>query len=228
MTRSVIITAGGVGIRMRANTPKQFLELQGVPILARTLSKFNNHPMVDFIIITLPEKDFDYYRQRVLSLLELDKPARITRGGPTRQASVRNGLAFAQHTDYVAIHDAVRPLVTDAVITQCYLAAEQSGAAVACAEVAETIKKLNGEYIETIPRQGLWLAHTPQTFKTDLITRAHTGAEEDNFEGTDDSVLIERLGHKVSIVPDSNYNIKITTPEDLAFAANLLTLVPPI
>jgi len=222
MICAALVTAAGEGKRMGREAPKQYLELGGMPLLARTLLAFENHPMVDLIVLTVPPGDEDLCRCRILIPFRLQKVSEIVTGGPTRQASVYNGLARLQETGMVAIHDGVRPLVTPDVIAETFKAALASGAAVACVPVRDTIKKKLGTHVETIPRSDLWLAHTPQTFRADLILKAHEKAIEDGFLGTDDAALVERLGYPVTIVEDSADNIKITTPEDMALAAMLL------
>jgi len=222
MICAALVTAAGEGKRMGRDVPKQYLQLSGIPILARTLLAFQSHPLVDLIVLTVPPGDEDLCRSRILAPFDLRKVEEIVAGGATRQASVYNGLRRLEKTDMVAIHDGVRPLVNQEVITATFKAAEASGAALACVRVRETIKKKIGTLVETVSRSHLWLAHTPQTFQTRLILKAHARAIEDGFIGTDDAALVERLGHPVTIVEDSADNIKITTPEDLALAEMLL------
>lgn len=221
MICAALVTAAGEGKRMGRDVPKQYLELRGIPILARTLLAFENHPLIDLIVITVPSGHEELCRTRIVTRFNLGKVKEIVAGGTTRQASVYNGLLRLGKADMVAIHDGVRPLVTADVITETFKAAEVSGAALACAPVSDTIKKKKGTHLETIPRAHLWLAHTPQTFRTDLILQAHKKALEDGFDGTDDAALVERLGHPVTIVEDSADNIKITTSEDLDLAEML-------
>lgn len=222
MIRAALVTAAGEGRRMGREVPKQYLELGGIPVLARTLLAFETHPLVDLIVLTVPPGGEDLCRSRILIPFELRKVKEIVAGGATRQASVYNGLLRLKETDMVAIHDGARPLVTSEVITETFKAAEVSGAALACVSVRDTIKRKLGTQLETISRSDLWLAHTPQTFQTHLILKAHEKAIEGGFIGTDDASLAERLGHPVTIVEDSGDNIKITTPEDLEFAEMLL------
>ena len=207
---------------MKGAIPKQYLDLDGVPVLARTLMAFQDHPLIQEIVVTVPEGDEEFCKLKIVDPFRIAKVSAIVAGGRTRQDSVRNGLERMTHTEMVAIHDGVRPLVSGDVISRTIEAALSSCAAVACAPVRETLKRQTGSLLETLPAAGLWLAHTPQTFRTSLILEAHRKALEDGFEGTDDAVLVERLGHPVTIVEDSENNLKITTPEDLARAALLL------
>jgi 2-C-methyl-D-erythritol 4-phosphate cytidylyltransferase len=222
MIRAALITAGGHGRRMGSPLPKQYLLLNRTPILALTLKVFADHPLIDEIVLTVPPGDEGLCRETVVAPVASNKVTTIVPGGPDRQASVWNGLQALVHTDLVAIHDGVRPLVLPQVITATLSAAESVGAAVAAVTVRDTVKMQCASHIKTVPREDLWLAHTPQTFRTALIREAHGQALRDWFRGTDDAVLVERLGHPVTLVQDSEENIKITTPEDLELAAYFL------
>ncbi|MBI5571903.1 MAG: 2-C-methyl-D-erythritol 4-phosphate cytidylyltransferase [Desulfomonile tiedjei] len=218
MIRAALVTAGGHGTRMGSRFPKQYLDLNGLPVLARTLLIFQAHPLVDTIVVTVPPGDEEFCLKEIVVRHNLRKVAEVVAGGADRQASVYHGLERLTHTDLVAIHDGVRPLVSPEVITRTIQAAEQVGAAAAGIPVRETVKKRIGAHLETIPRSDLWLARTPQAFRTALIWDAHRRALSEGFRGTDDAALVERLGHEVEIVEDTEENIKITTPADLAVA----------
>jgi len=222
MTRGALITAGGSGTRMGAGVPKQYLDLMGLPVLARTIQAFQTHALIDVIVVTVPPGDEEYCRSRIVVPFGLTKVRDIVPGGATRQESVLNGLQAIQDTSVVAIHDGVRPLVGEDVITRSLKAAEASGAAVACVPVKETVKRRIGPRLDTVPRWDVWLAHTPQTFRTNLILEAHRRALQDGFSATDDASLVERLGLPVEVVEDSEENIKITTPADMEIAAVVL------
>jgi 2-C-methyl-D-erythritol 4-phosphate cytidylyltransferase len=222
MIVAAIVTAAGAGVRMGGPIPKQYLLLDGVPILARTLMVFEGHPLIDRIVVTVPPGDEERCHSEVLKPFDLKKVAEVVAGGETRQVSVYNGLLWLEDMDIVAIHDGVRPLVSAEVITATIKAAESKGAALACVPISDTVKKRTGEFLETIPRADLWLAHTPQTFRTSLILEAHRKAIADGFSGTDDAMLVERLGLPVEVVEDSRDNIKITTAEDLELAGMLV------
>ena len=222
MIRATLVTAGGAGARMGSRVPKQYLDLNGLTVLARTLLVFQAHPLVDTIVLTVPPGDEAFCREETVSRLRLHKVADVVAGGADRQASVYRGLERLTHTDVVAIHDGVRPFVSPEIITQTMRKAEHVGAAIAGIRVRETVKRQSGSCLETIPRADLWLARTPQTFRTSLILDAHMQALRDGFRATDDAALVERLGHAVEIVEDTEDNIKITTPRDLALARILL------
>ncbi len=220
--RAALITSGGRGTRIGGPLPKQYLALKGIPILARTLIIFDEHPLVDQVVVTVPQGNERFCRERMVAPFKLNKVVDVIAGGPDRQASVYNGLLRLAGSDLVAIHDGVRPLVSAKIITEAFNAAESFGAAVACVPVRETVKKKTDSSLETIPREDLWLAHTPQSFRTSLIREAHERALADGFRGTDDAALVERLDHRVVVVSDFDDNIKITTPADLELALFLL------
>ncbi len=224
MICAAIVTAGGIGSRMGADIPKQYLHLSGVPILGRTLMIFEEHPEIDFVVLTTPKGQVDHCLYQIVQRYGLGKVRKVVEGGDKRQTSVLNGLRFAQDSDFVVIHDGVRPLVKASVISGSIEKAKLYGSAIAACPVRDTVKKSDGFIVGTLPREDLWLAHTPQTFRTSLILEAHEKALADGFTGTDDASLVERLGLKVAIVPDSDYNIKITSPQDLAVAEKLLGL----
>ena len=227
MVCAAIVTAGGVGLRMGHDIPKQYLELAGIPILARTLDVFETHNEIEFIVLTTPKGHVDYCQSDIVERHGFRKVRNVTQGGATRQGSVLNGLRLVQDSDFVLIHDGVRPLVEASVISMCIQSAKWHGAAIAASPVNDTVKRGAKFITETLSRENLWLAHTPQTFRTSLILHAHQKAIADNFQGTDDASLIERLGLKVAIVQDSHYNIKITTPQDLVVAERFLTVKQP-
>lgn len=209
---------------MGSDIPKQYLQLNGIPILARTLAVFQSHPDIDFIVLTTPIGQVQYCSSEIVARYNLTKVRNVVQGGDSRQESVLNGLRLAQDSDFVVIHDAVRPLVEASVISGSIEKAKLSGAAVAAYPVSDTVKKGNGFIVDTVPRDNLWLAHTPQTFRTSLIIDAHEKAKADGYTGTDDASLVERLGLRIAIVTDSNYNIKITSPQDMIVAERLINL----
>ncbi|MGC8658830.1 MAG: 2-C-methyl-D-erythritol 4-phosphate cytidylyltransferase [Desulfomonilaceae bacterium] len=221
MIYAAIVTAGGIGSRMGKNIPKQFLKLGGIPILALTLKVFENHPEIDFIVLTTPERYIDYCKSQIIQRYGFQKVRHVIQGSVTRQGSVLNGLKMAEDSDFVLIHDGVRPLIEASVISMCIEAVKVHGAAISASPINDTVKRGAKFIAETISRENLWLAHTPQAFRRSLILHAHEKALADNFVGTDDASLVERLGVSVAIVQDSNYNIKITSPEDLLIAEQL-------
>jgi len=225
MKTLAVIPAGGQGKRMGRGAPKQFALLGGMPILMHTLRKFLESDAIDEIVLVVPAADVPYVRDLVRESRLPEKVSLILPGGRERQDSVRNGLRGlrADH-DIVVIHDGVRPFVTDALIRTAVAEAGQEGAVSAGIPVKDTIKRVDGQgYVgETLIREGLWQIQTPQAFRRDLLADAYRKAYEDGFYGTDDTVLVERMGIRVKMIPGAATNIKITTPEDLALAEAIL------
>jgi 2-C-methyl-D-erythritol 4-phosphate cytidylyltransferase len=224
MKVSVIIPAAGLGTRMNrpgaAVARKQFLVLDGEPILAHTVRKFMAAPSVSEIVIALRPEDREWARD-LLAKVEKVKPVRFADGGESRQHSVENALAILDHdTDLVAVHDAVRPFVSVETIELVIAQAAATGAAIVGVVPVDTVKQVHLNHIRaTISRERLVLAQTPQVFRFDLLRQAFDHARTDGFVGTDESSLVERLEQvEVSVVPGSDRNIKITKPADLELA----------
>jgi 2-C-methyl-D-erythritol 4-phosphate cytidylyltransferase len=221
-TVGAVLPAAGAGRRMGGARAKQFLELEGKPILARTVQRFDSSPEVDEIVLAVAEPE----REAVAEMLRpygFSKIRAIVAGGRERQDSVWSALG-ACTSDIVLVHDAVRPFVTHALIGALATAAVQTGAAVAAVAPKETIKMGDGagSVLSTPDRALLWVAQTPQAFARSLLVEAFRQAQKDGFYGTDDATLVERLGVKVALVEGSYDNIKITTPEDLEIAVRIL------
>lgn len=225
MANIAIIPAAGSGSRMQADVNKQYLLLAGRPILVHTLALFAAHPRIDRICIVVPAEEIDYCRAEIVERYGLEKVGAIIAGGPTRQDSVGNGLlgCGAAIDDLVVIHDGARPLLCAAELDALLDAAAASGAATLGVPVKDTIKEVrDGIVVATPERSTLWQVQTPQAFRYWLLLAAHSQAHADQFIGTDDTVLVERLQHPVAMVAGSYSNIKITTPEDLAIAGLFL------
>ena len=222
-----LIVAGGKGTRFTSHTLKQYLPLAGVPILTRTLRVFDDCEVIDRLVVVVPQPDIAFVREEILGPTALRKDIRIIAGGRRRQDSVFNGLA-AIDTDesLVVIHDAVRPLVSRESITACVNTALHHGACIVALPVWDTLKRttVSGIIETTLPRERVWLAQTPQAFRTRLIRLAHECARREAFFGTDDASLVERMGMTVHICRGSRRNIKITTAEDLSLAEALLNI----
>ena len=227
---SAIIVAAGRGVRMNADTKKQYLQIGGTPIVARTLRIFSDCPFIDNIYLAIPPSDEVYCREIIQWTPGIRSGCRVIAGGKTRQESVYNGLLAmekeADEKDLVVIHDGVRPLVTRDRIEACVASAEKNGACILALPAQETLKEVeNGSDIiaGTYTRRDIWLAQTPQVFRYALIRDAHERALQDGFDATDDAMLVERLSFPVRVVPGSKKNLKITTPEDLMLAEALLS-----
>jgi len=221
MKADAVIVSAGKGLRFMEGKKKQFTLLEGKPILAHTLDKFEACSLIRSVRLVVGQEDMDYCLKEIVEKYQFQKVSKIVPGGKWRQESVKNGIdALPKDTDIVAIHDGVRPLVTQAMIEDSIHSAVRYGAVVLAIPVKETIKMSNpdGTVLKTLDRESLWQIQTPQTFQISLIREAHHRAAEDGFVGTDDASLVERMGVKVHILPGSHTNIKITTPEDLVLA----------
>jgi 2-C-methyl-D-erythritol 4-phosphate cytidylyltransferase len=222
---SAVIVAGGSGRRMQAAVKKQYLRLGGIPILGHTLSAFDRIPEIDRIILVVPPADLSYCELQIAAPLKLAHQLRFVAAGASRQQSVRNGLAEAGAAEgIVLIHDGVRPFVRQSLVQACLAGVKATGACIPAVAVTDTLKKVGSEMVitETVDRQTLWLAQTPQTFNTALIRQAHEAAAERGFRATDDASVVEFLGRAVCVVPGDPDNIKITHPRDLSTAESIL------
>lgn len=222
---AAVVPAAGHGSRMGMETKKQFLSLAGIPVLGHALKVMEACRAVQSIVIVVGPGEEAYCRSAVVDKLGIGKVAAIVPGGKERQESVYSGLlALSPDTGIVVIHDGARPLLSPEGLRGVVEAAETHGAATCGVPVKDTVK-LAGEggfVSETLPRERLWLIQTPQAFCYGVILNAHRKAREENFIGTDDAGLVERLGLPVKIVPGSYENIKITTPEDLIMASAII------
>lgn len=214
-----VIPAAGRGERMGAK--KQDLRLGGRPLLALTLGVFETTPAVAGVVVAVPREDVAVWRRR---LARLRKVRAVVAGGAVRQASVARGLAaLPPGAGWVVVHDGVRPFVTRRLLETVIAEARAWGAATAALPLAETVKRgLDGWVKETVEREGLWTIQTPQAFRLSLLREAHARAEAEGIQGTDDAVLVERLGHPVRLVTGLATNLKITRPEELELARALL------
>ncbi len=214
-----------MGKRMGASINKQYLLLDGKPILAHTLELFQQADFIDEIFIVVPTEEIEYCRIHLVEKYGIDKVRQIVAGGTERQFSVLNGLRALDCAadDIVLIHDGVRPFAPLAALKRSIdMALEYDGALVAV-PVKDTVKIVKDAFVAaTPPREALWLAQTPQTFRYKVIRAAHELAEAEGFIGTDDTSLLERIGKKIHVVIGDYRNIKITTPEDLILAEAFL------
>jgi 2-C-methyl-D-erythritol 4-phosphate cytidylyltransferase / 2-C-methyl-D-erythritol 2,4-cyclodiphosphate synthase len=210
---SAILAAGGRGVRLGHARPKQLLEIAGRPILERSLSLLQDHPSVDEVIVALPE---ELLTQPPAYLLNSPKPLRVVAGGARRQDSVAAAFRLvSERADVVVIHDAARPFASPDLVTRTIAAAAESGAALAALGARDTVKRATDHIVrETLDRQTIYLAQTPQAFRRDVLQEALAAAGD----ATDEAALAERAGHAVKIVEGEASNIKVTTPDDLVIA----------
>ncbi|MCR8636331.1 2-C-methyl-D-erythritol 4-phosphate cytidylyltransferase [Paenibacillus radicis (ex Xue et al. 2023)] len=217
---AVVVVAAGKGSRMKTEESKQYLQLSGKPILVYTLTLFERIEQVDTVVLVTGADDVDrcsgYIEQFALS-----KVKHVVSGGKERQDSVYKGLeVLGSDVEWVMVHDGVRPFASVEHVLACWRKAMEAEAAVLAVPVKDTIKIVNNEgKIESTPdRRSLWAIQTPQAFRLSLLKLAYEQAEKDGFAGTDDAMLVERIGTPVQVVESDYYNIKITTPEDLPWA----------
>ena len=219
-----IIAAAGAGTRMASDRPKQFLLLAGTPVIFHTLKVFEECASIQEVIVVLPVEESAGFLS-MAGKMGLRKVARVVPGGATRAESVKRGLMAIRSAtaEIVAVHDGVRPFVTVDEINSVVAAAHADGAAILVAPVTDTIKQVNDRaVVKTLDREVLRRALTPQCFRYELLREAYQRADVNDPSLTDESALVEQLGHRVSIVEGSARNIKITTAEDLVVAEALL------
>ena len=226
--RYAIIVAGGKGVRMGSEIPKQFLTVQGRPLLMLTLENFHTFDASMPLILVLPEAQQEYWA-RLCREYVFRVPHTVVSGGETRFHSVQNGLCALSERgsdnnhSLVAVHDGVRPFVSHEIIAACFEAARRDGAALPVIPVVETLRELTGDgsptSSRTVNRDRYRLVQTPQTFRLDLLQEAYAQPYSEAF--TDDASVVEALGHPITLVKGNRENIKITTPFDLAVAETL-------
>ena len=217
----IIIVAGGKGLRMGSDIPKQFLPIGGKPVLMRTLERFRAYSTALQIILVLPEAQQDYWRN-LCEEYHFDVEHQIANGGQTRFHSVQNGLALVPDDadGVVGVHDGVRPFPSIEVIRNCYETAREKKAVIPVIPVVETVRQLDNEQSKTVPRDNYRLVQTPQTFDIQLLKAANRQPYNDGF--TDDASVVESYGHAITLVEGNRENIKITTPYDLKIAEVLI------
>lgn len=222
---AAIIPAGGMGHRFGNALSKQFVDLAHWPILAHTLSRFDQTALVDQVILVVPRGQKTRVKSEIIKRYDLQKIVNVVIGGETRQESVYLGfLALDEDVEYVLVHDAVRPLVRLKTVEDVILVAQEFGAAIAAMPVRDTLKQVDGDNIlKTMDRTHLWQAQTPQVFERSILAEALSAARRDGFIGTDEASLVERLGKAVKVVHGAADNIKITHPEDLILAECLIS-----
>jgi len=227
MTRiAAILPAAGLGTRMGHDKPKQFLELDGLPLLIFTLRRLAACSEIsEFLIATLAEEEA--HLKELVAAEKLGRPVRVVVGGGTRQESVGKALAqVGENVEIVLVHDAVRPLVTREQTERVLAAAREHGAAIVGIPARDTVKEVKRTSVPgdvalitaTIPRERVVLAQTPQAFRAKLLRDAYVLAARDDFNASDEAGLVERLGHDVYVVSGSTRNLKVTRPGDMELA----------
>ena len=218
----IIIVAGGKGLRMGSDIPKQFLPIGGKPVLMRTLERFRAYSSALQIVLVLPEAQQDYWRG-LCEQYHFDVEYELANGGQTRFHSVQNGLALIPDDaeGVVGVHDGVRPFPSIEVIRNCYETAREKKAVIPVIPVVETVRQIfSKNSSRTVPRDEYRLVQTPQTFDIQLLKAANRQPYNDGF--TDDASVVESFGHAITLVEGNRENIKITTPYDMKIAEVLL------
>jgi len=222
MDQYVVIVAGGSGKRMGMDTPKQFLELSGRPVLMHTIERFREFDPTIEIITVLPENQLRFWND-LKNKYGFDVPHTMVKGGSKRFLSVKHGLEFVNSPGLVAIHDGVRPLVRLETIRRCFEAAEKYGNAVPVVSPADSLRMETGEKNTPINRMEVKQIQTPQVFDVAKIKNAYLQDFDPSF--TDDATVLEKMGEKIHLVEGNRENIKITNPEDLFIAQTLLSFI---
>jgi len=219
MKKAVIIVAGGKGTRMMGKTPKQFIEINNKPLLIHTFESFYNYDNSIIFILALHPDFYPIWRQ-LIRKHQFSIKHEIVKGGNTRFQSVSNALDRIQEDCLIAVHDAVRPLVSRETIARCFNVAEQQGCAVPCIEISESVRELTPYGSRTVDRDKLRMIQTPQVFRADILKEAYRQIYIPVF--TDDANVVEYAGYNITLVEGNRENIKITTREDLLTAEALM------
>ena len=220
----VVIVAAGTGSRMNMGINKQFIKLEGKEIIAYTIEKFYNNSNIEDIVVVVKEDESEFFKKEILDKYNF-KNVKIAYGGKERQDSVYNGLKLLdEKCDVVLIHDGARPFVSDKIIDKSIEEANEHKAIVVGVPVKDTIKVIDNDknIVDTPNRSVLWAVQTPQTFDYNILIDAYKDAFKNKFYGTDDAMLVERIGYKVKMLEGSYNNIKITTQEDLNIGSQIL------
>ena len=218
--------AAGTGSRMKMGINKQFIKLEGKEIIAYTIEKFYNNSNIEDIVVVVKEDESEFFKKEILDKYNF-KNIKIAYGGKERQDSVYNGLKLLdKKCDVVLIHDGARPFVSDKIIYNCIEEVKEHKAIVVGVPVKDTIKIIDNDknIVDTPNRSVLWAVQTPQTFDYNILIDAYKDAFKSGFYGTDDAMLVERIGYKVKMVEGSYNNIKITTQEDLSVGSQILKI----
>ena len=222
-TKIAIIVAGGKGTRMQADIPKQFIEIHGKPVLMHTLEAFHRYDDSIQLILVLPASQLNAWKKLCLKHAFL-LPHQIVSGGETRYNSVLNGLSQIKTPALIAVHDGVRPFVSNGTIKRCFDEAEKHGSAIPVIDIVDSIRQIKKTGSQSVDRSNYKLVQTPQVFDSEILKKAY----EQDFSAlfTDDASVVEALGLKITLVEGNRENIKITTAFDLVLAETVLSSGP--
>lgn len=215
MKKSMIIVAGGSGTRMGAQIPKQFIELNGKPILMHTLENLHAMDEAMQLVLVLPKEQFPFWDE-LKEKHKFSVPHNLACGGETRFLSVKNGLSEITNSDVVGVHDGVRPFASKKVIEACFNQASLSGAAIPVLPIVQSLRVLNDGGSEAVDRNNYLAVQTPQCFNTSILMKAFDSADRTDY--SDDASVVEAFGQQIKLVDGNAENIKITTPIDLELA----------
>lgn len=221
MERYAVIVAGGKGLRMQSDLPKQFMLLHDVPVLMHTLERFAQAFDHMHLVLVLPADHIPFWKNLCLQL-DFDIEHTIVEGGQTRFHSVKNGLAYCPNDGVVGIHDGVRPLASEALIQRCYNTAASHGSGLPVVPVAQSLRKVEGDQNAAISRKGIMAVQTPQCFHLETIKAAFETDHKEAF--TDDATVFEHAGHRIHLVDGEPTNIKLTSQADMKIAEAILSL----
>ncbi len=222
MKKAFIVVAGGSGSRMQSEIPKQFIEWCGKPILMHTIERLHNYNPTAIIVLVLPKSQLPFWKE-LCNQHNFSIEVKIAQGGSTRYESVKNGLNKINEECLVAIHDGVRPLVTNQTLNNCFNTAERTGSAIPVTDAIESIRKTENNQSIAVPRDQYKMVQTPQVFKYTEILKAYKQPYQEIF--TDDASVFEYAGNSISLTEGNRENIKITTPIDLAIGETLFNLL---
>ncbi|MGO1922190.1 MAG: 2-C-methyl-D-erythritol 4-phosphate cytidylyltransferase [Jeotgalicoccus sp.] len=220
MKYTVIIPAAGLGSRLGLGYNKVLLEIDGEPVIKRTVRQFENDPDCESIHLAVRAEETDVMQELFRESIKI---AGIHIGGAERQDSIYNALVNVSNTEYVFVHDGARPFVTADVLSRLKAKVAETGAVICGVKTKDTLKRvIDGKVKETLVRDEIVAVHTPQAFKYDILKRAYEHSKEHKLEVTDDSMMVEAIGKEVYLVASTYDNIKITTSEDLQLAHMIL------
>lgn len=219
MKKHCIIVAGGSSVRMETKIPKQFLVVAGKPVLMHTMEGFFHYQNNINLVLVLPANQIKLWKE-LCKQFSYNRSYKVVEGGPTRYHSVQNGLRAITSSGLVAVHDGVRPVMTDELLNNCFVEAAKTGNAVPCVPIPESVRKITSGGNTKVDRSQYVLIQTPQVFDKDLLETAFSQPYNESF--TDEASMIEELGHQVHLIRGDPQNIKITTGKDLLIAEALL------
>lgn len=221
MDKYILIVAGGKGIRMKSEVPKQFVELNGMPVVMRTIDAFSVDHQIDQITLVIPNGYLSYWKD-LCEKHHFSAALNIIEGGPQRYHSVKRGLSMVPNDALVAIHDAARPFVTKEILSAGFKIATKKGNAIPAISINESLREISGSLSKSVNRNRYKIVQTPQFFHASLIKKAYQQPFNERF--TDDATIMEAFGHQIYLFEGEPLNIKITKPEDLKLAESMIRI----